>query len=177
MDHGGNRSNEEGYQSTMNSNKGKSGWLVVLILSGLFLGWTVFTISNGNTILENGIRMWARSSFDLANVEAKALGFMNMAMVKPLWEEIWIGIIGILCAVGLKQNNRFAWILGIVWGAMMLTNGLTQGGYEMLVLNWSMPCPQTYIFLVFGIIALVSLLVFRRTSTPLRGSKSSGSVW
>jgi hypothetical protein len=143
----------------MNKEKGKNVWLVILIVSCLFLGWTIFTISNGNTILENGLKMWARSSFDLGNVEEKALGFMNMAMVKPLWEEIWIGIIGIFCALGLKQTKRFAWILGIIWGSMMLTNGLVQGGYEMFILNWSMPCPQTYIFLVFGLVTLISLLV------------------
>lgn len=146
----------------MTKEKGKNVWKVILILSCLFLGWTIFTICNGNTILENGIKMWAGSSFDLGNVEERALGFMNMAMIKPLWEELWIGIIGIFCALGLKQKNKFALILGIIWGAMMVTNGLIQGGYEMFILNWSMPCPQTYIFLVFGIIALVSLLVTRK---------------
>lgn len=146
----------------MTKEKGKNVWKVILILSCLFFGWTIFTISNGDTILEQGLRMWAGSSFDLGNVEERALGFMNMAMVKPLWEELWFGIIGVFCALGLKHKNRFAWGLGIIWGAMMLTNGLIQGGYEMFILNWSMPCPQTYIFLVFGIVALVSLLVKRK---------------
>ena len=72
---------------------------------------------------------------------------------------LFIGIIGIFCALGLKRKLNYAWVLGVIWGAMMLANGLIQGGYEMFILNWSMPCPQTYIFLVFGIIALVSLLV------------------
>jgi hypothetical protein len=146
----------------MTEEKGKNVWLVILILSCLFLGWTIFTISNGATILENGIKMWAGSSFDLGNVEEKALGFMNMSMIKPLWEELWIGIFGIFFALGLKRKMKYAWTLGILWSAMMLANGVIQGGYEMLILNWSMPCPQTYIFLVFGIIALISLLVTRK---------------
>ena len=146
----------------MAKEKGKNVWLIMLILSCLFLGWTIFTISNGDTILENGIKMWAGSTFDLGNVEEKALGFMNMSMIKPLWEELWIGIIGIFCALGLKRKLNYAWVLGVIWGAMMLANGLIQGGYEMFILKWSMPCPQTYIFLVFGIIALVSLLVTRK---------------
>ena len=100
----------------MTKEKGKNIWKVILILSCLFLGWTIFTISNGDTILEQGLRMWAGSSFDLGNVEERALGFMNMAMVKPLWEELWFGIIGIFCAFGLKHKNRFAWGLGIIWG-------------------------------------------------------------
>jgi hypothetical protein len=106
----------------MTKEKGKNVWKVILILSCLFFSWTIFTISNGDTILENGIRMWAGSSFDLGNVEERALGFMNMAMIKPLWEELWFGIIGVFCALGLKHKNGFAWGLGIIWGAMMLTN-------------------------------------------------------
>ena len=119
-------------------------------------------MANGSTILENGLKMWAGSSFDLGTVEAKALGFMNMAMIKPLWEELWIGIFGIFFALGLRQMKKYAWTLGVIWSAMLLANGVIQGGYEMVILNWSMLCPQTYIFLVFGIIALVSLLVARR---------------
>jgi hypothetical protein len=133
----------------------------MLILSILFIGWTVFTISNGNTILQHGVRMWARSSFDVTTIEERALGFMNMAMVKPLWEEIWVGIIGIFCALGLKQGQRFAWMLGLIWGAMMLANGIVQGLYEVAILSWSMPCPQTYIFLVLGLVTLITLLVAR----------------
>lgn len=146
----------------MTSEKGNSAWQVVLILSILFIGWTIFTISNGNTILQNGLRMWAGSSFDLGTVEDKALGFMNMAMMKPLWEEIWIGIIGLFCAVGLRRGMRFSWQLGLIWGAMLLVNGIVQGSYEMAGLGWSMPCPQTFIFLVLGIVALASLLVSRK---------------
>jgi hypothetical protein len=139
--------------------KGKNVWLVVLILSILFIGWTAFTISNGNTILGNGVKMWAGSSFEVKTIEERALGFMNMAMVKPLWEEIWIGIIGIFCALGLRRKMKYAWILGIIWGAMMIVNGIIQGLYEVVILNWAMACPQTYIFFVFGIVTLVSLLV------------------
>ena len=94
-----------------------------------------------------------------------ATPFMNMAMIKPLWEELWIGIIGIFCALGLKQRKRFAWILGMIWGVMMLTNGVIQGVYEVVILNWSSACPQTYIFLVFGVIALISLLLKRKEFT------------
>ncbi|UCF97751.1 MAG: hypothetical protein JSV89_21685 [Spirochaetaceae bacterium] len=149
-------------EEKMTREKGKNVWLVMLILSILFIGWTVFTISNGSTILENGVKMWAGSSFDVKTIEERALGFMNLSMVKPLWEEIWIGIIGIFCALGLKRKMKYAWILGIIWGAMMLVNGIVQGLYEVVILNWSMACPQTYIFLVFGIVILVSLLVARK---------------
>ncbi len=146
----------------MPKEKGHNVWWILLILSCLLLAFTVFAISGGDSVLENGLKQFARSSFDLANLDEAAHGFLTMAMIKPLWEELWIGIIGIFIAIGLKRKMRYAWTLGIVWGAMMLANGIIQGGYEIFILGWSIPCTQTYIFLVLGIVALVSLLVARK---------------
>jgi hypothetical protein len=70
--------------------------------------------------------------------------------------------VGDIFALGLKRKMKYAWTLGIVWGAMMLVNGIVQGAYEMFILGWSSPCTQTYIFLVLGLIALVSLLAARK---------------
>lgn len=146
----------------MTKEKGNNVWLIMLILSCILLAFTVFAISSGDSVLENGLKQFARSSFDLAELDEAAHGFLTMAMIKPLWEELWIGIIGIFIAIGLKRKMKYAWTLGIVWGAMMLVNGIVQGGYEMFILGWSAPCAQTYIFLVLGLIALVSLLVARK---------------
>ena len=146
----------------MTKEKGKNVWLIMLILSCFLLAFTIFAISTGDSVLENGLKQFAGSSFDLRDLDEAAHGFLTMAMIKPLWEELWIGILGIFFALGLKRKMKYAWTLGIIWSAMMLANGLIQGGYEMFILNWSMPCPQTYIFLVLGIIALVSLLMARK---------------
>ena len=142
----------------MNKERGKNVWLIMLILSCLLLAFTIFAISAGNSVLENGLKQFADSSFDLRELDEAAHGFLTMAMIKPLWEELWIGILGIFFAFGLKRRVKYAWTLSIVWSVMMLTNGIVQGGYEMFVLNWSSPCTQTYIFLALGIIALVSLI-------------------
>lgn len=146
----------------MTKEKGKNVWLIMLILSCLILAWTIFTMCNGGNVLERGLSYYAGSSFDLGDLDEAAHGFLTMAMIKPLWEELWIGILGIFFALGLKRKMKYAWTLSILWSAMMLANGAIQGGYEIFILNWSSPCPQTYIFLVFGIIALVSLLVAKR---------------
>jgi hypothetical protein len=146
----------------MTKEKGKNVWLVILILSCLSLAFTVFAISAGDSVLENGLKQFARSTFDLANLDEAAHGFLTMAMIKPLWEELWFGIFGVFFALGLKRKMKYAWTLSIVWSVMMLANGIIQGGYEMFILNWSSPCTQTYIFLALGIIALVSLLVARK---------------
>ena len=146
----------------MTKEKGKNAWLIMLILSCLLLAFTIFAITTGDSVLENGLKQFAGSSFDLGDLDEAAYGFLTMAMIKPLWEELWIGIFGIFFALGIKKMKKYAWTLGIVWGAMMLANGLIQGGYEILILNWSMACPQTYIFLLLGIITLVSLLVAKK---------------
>jgi hypothetical protein len=95
----------------------------------------------------------------------EALNFINMSMLKPLWEGIWMGIFGLLIAYGLKKKINFARTLGIVWGIMWLINAAIQGGYEMLILGWPSVCVQTYLFLILGLISLPSLLIAREEFT------------
>jgi len=100
------------------------------------------------------------------DIEGKALAFINMSMLKPLWEGIWMGVFGIIIALGLKKEvpevQKYAWTLGLVWGIMMLSNAVIQGGYEILILGWSMVCVQTFSFLFLGMVALVSLLIAKK---------------
>ena len=49
---------------------------------------------------------------------------------------------------------------------MLITNAVIQGVYEVAILNWSNACLQTYLFLLLGVIAVVSLLVTRREFFP-----------
>ena len=137
-------------------------WWIVLVLSCLFLAWTAFTITNGSSVLEQGLARFAGSTFDLAELDEAGHGFLVMSMIKPLWEELWISVLGVLFAVGLRQMRRYAWTLSVVWGVMILANGVVQGLYEVAILGWSSPCPQTYIFLVIGVIAIGSLLLARK---------------
>ena len=58
----------------------------------------------GNKILPRAFEI-AGSTQAIEDIEKKALGFMNMSMLKPLWEEIWIGIFGLFFAFGLKQKK------------------------------------------------------------------------
>ena len=138
-------------------------WKIMMALSTIFIIWTLFMISRGTEILPTAFRL-AGSSQLTEDIEKSALEFMNMTMLKPLWEEIWIGIFGLFIASGLKRRRRYAWTLGIFWGIMMITNGVIQGGYEILILGWSKVCLQTYGFLLLGVIALVSLLLTRKVA-------------
>ena len=138
----------------------KNVWMVIMVLSIIFIVLTLFIMSNGENVLKTGLEL-AGSSQDTGDIEENALNFINMSMLKPLWEGIWMGIFGLLIAFGLKKKINFAWILGIVWGIMWLTNAAIQGGYEMLILGWSSVCVQTYLFLILGLIALPSLIIAR----------------
>jgi len=60
-----------------------------------------------------------------------------------------------------EKKKKYAWTLGIFWGIMMITNAAIQGGYEIFMLGLSEVCLQTYIFLLPGMVALVSLLITR----------------
>jgi hypothetical protein len=149
----------------MSAGKGTSGlvWIVMMALSILFLLWTVplLLLSGGTIIIEQGLH-YAGSQFDVRAVEPAALGYFNMSMLKPLWEELWIGIPGIYLAIELREGRRFAWPLGLFWGIMLIANAIIQGTYELAILNWSGPCLQTYLFLFLGAIAAGSLLIGRR---------------
>ena len=138
-------------------------WVVMMILSTLFLLWTVplLLLSGGTVIIEQGLK-YAGSQFVVADIEPSALGYFNMSMLKPLWEELWIGILGIYLVLQLRKGKRFSWGLSLFWGIMLITNAVIQGIYEIVILNWSSACLQTYLFLSLGAIAVVSLLFARK---------------
>lgn len=138
-------------------------WVIMLAVSILFLVWTIplLLLSGGQAILEQGL-MLAGSPFAVGDLDEAALGFMNMSMLKPLWEEIWIGVLGIYVAIGLRQNKPHAWMLGLMWGIMLVANAAIQGTYEVVMLDWPNACLQTYLFLVIGAIAVGSLLIARK---------------
>ena len=130
-------------------------------LSIIYLAWTLFIISRGTEILPTAFKL-AGSPQLAGDIEKSALDFINMSMLKPLWEGLWAGIFGLFIAFKLKVKKKYAWTLGIFWGIMMITNAVIQGGYEIIVLGWSNVCLQTYMFLFIGIVALGSLLITRK---------------
>ena len=136
-------------------------WVVMVILSSIFIIFAIFIFSQGDGVFPRALQL-AGSTQAIEDIEEKALGFINMSMLKPLWEEIWIGVFGLLFASGLKRKMKYAWTLSLLWGVMLIANAAIQGGYEVIILKWSNACVQTYIFLILGIIAVVSLLFARR---------------
>lgn len=145
-------------------------WKVMLILSIIFMGGTLFIMSNGSNILPTAFKL-AGSSQSVDEIESAARGFMNLSMLKPLWEGIWAGILGLYIAFLLKRREKHAWILGLFWGIMFLSHAILQGGYEMVVLGWSVPCPQTFFFLLLGSVSLSCILLCRKDYLTITSSK------
>ncbi len=136
-------------------------WIVMTVLSIIFLVWTLFVLSRGTDILPTAFKL-AGSPQLTGDIDEKALDFINMSMLKPLWEEIWIGIFGLFIAFGLKRKIGFVWTLGLFWGIMMIVNAVIQGGYELFILGWRTVCLQTYVFLLLGVVAVVSVLIAKK---------------
>ena len=128
-----------------------------MIMSVLFLAFNVFAMSNPSSILETALGKYAHSTFDLVQLDKTTRGFLDMSMIKPLWEGLWAVIFGIFIALKLKKMRIYAWTLGIFWGIMMIFNGIIQGGYELVILGWSKVCLQTYAFILLGLISIGSL--------------------
>jgi hypothetical protein len=141
-------------------------WKIMMVLSIIYIVWTLFIMSQGSKILPTAFKL-AGSPQLTEDIEKSALDFMNMSMLKPLWEGLWAGIFGLFIALKLKEKKKYAWTLGVFWGIMMITNAIIQGGYEILILGWSNVCLQTYMFLFLGLIALGSLLTSRKSFTKL----------
>lgn len=146
---------------TIKINTDKSLFIIMIITSIISLLWTIFIMTRGSEILPTAFKL-AGSSQDVADIEEKALDFMNMTMLKPLWEGLWVGIFGLFIASGLKQRKKYAWKLGLFWGIMMICNATIQGGYEIIILGWSNVCLQTYIFLFLGLLVFSSHLIFKK---------------
>jgi hypothetical protein len=100
-------------------------WVIVMVLSILLLVWTIplLLLSGGRAILEQGLHL-AGFSLAIGDIDQAAQGYLNMAMLKPLWEEIWIGVLGIYAALRLRQKQRYAWTLGLSWGIMLMANAV-----------------------------------------------------
>ncbi len=140
----------------------KNVWWVVMIVSGAFLAFNVLAMSNPGAVLETALSEYADSSFNLSLLDEDTRAFLDMAMIKPLWEGLWAVVFGVFIALKLRQMKRYAWILGVMWSGMILAYGVIQAGYEMVILGWASPCFQSYLFLILGIPPLVCLLVARK---------------
>jgi peptidoglycan/LPS O-acetylase OafA/YrhL len=87
---------------------------------------------------------------------------MRFLILRPFWDEIMFGILGLYCAWELKKREIFAWKLGVVWGVMMLAAGIALGLSELFIGKWPTVCLVTILYSIIGVIALCCLLSVKK---------------
>jgi hypothetical protein len=87
---------------------------------------------------------------------------MHFLIVRPFWDEILFGILGLFCAWGLKKRASFAWNVSVFWGVMMLVAGIAIGLSELFIGKWPIVCMVTFLYGIIGVIALSCLLIAKK---------------
>lgn len=125
--------------------------IVVILISVFFLAFPEITFD---------ISMeYPGSTLTWENLDEGSKAGMYFLIVRPFWDEILLGFLGLYCAWKLKKREIFAWNLGAFWGLMMLVAGIAIGLSELLIGKWSVVCMVTLVYCIIGVITLICLLI------------------
>jgi hypothetical protein len=136
--------------------------------------WLVFALMSILTLLSSAFFMaFPEITFDISmeypgsslwweDLDDNSQVGMRFLILRPFWDEIIFGLLGLYCAWGLKKKEPFAWHLGIVWGVMMLLAGIALGLSELIIGQWTAICVVTGLYTGIGLIALGSLFFIRK---------------
>ena len=105
------------------------------------------------------------SSLTWESLDEASKAGMYFLILRPFWDEIIFGILGLYCAWGLKKRESYAWNLGMVWGVMVLAAGIALGLSEIIIGKWLSVCVVTYLYCITGLIALSSLFILKKEFT------------
>jgi len=144
-----------------NNRRAKYIWLVFAAMSILILFSSFFFMAFPEITFDISMEYPGSSSTWEALDESSKVG-MRFLILRPFWDEIIFGILGLFCAWGLKKRDSFAWNLGVVWGVMMLAAGIALGLSELLIGKWPTVCVVTILYITIGVIALICLLSVKK---------------
>ena len=102
------------------------------------------------------------STLTWENLDEGSKAGMYFLIVRPFWDEILFGILGLFCAWELKKRESFAWNLGVFWGLMMLVAGVAIGLSELFIGKWPTVCMVTYVYSIIGVITLSCLFIVKK---------------
>lgn len=142
----------------------KNIWLVFAFMSILILLSSVFFMTFPDITFDISME-YPGSSLRWVDLDENSQTGMRFLILRPFWDEIIFGILGLYCAWGLKKRERNAWNLGMVWGVMMLAAGIALGLSEIIIGKWLSVCVVTGLYCVIGAIALGYLLIIRKEFT------------
>ena len=125
--------------------------IIVILVSVFFLAFPEITFD---------ISMeYPGSTLTWENLDEGSKAGMYFLIVRPFWDEILLGFLGLYCAWKLKKRESFAWNLGVFWGLMMLVAGIAIGLSELLIGKWPGVCMVTLVYCIIGVITLICLLI------------------
>jgi peptidoglycan/LPS O-acetylase OafA/YrhL len=102
------------------------------------------------------------SSLTWESLDQESKVGMRFLIVRPFWDEILFGILGLFCAWGLKKRESWAWKLGVLWSVMMLVAGIALGLSELFIGKWPTVCLVTIVYSIIGVIGLSCLLIVKK---------------
>lgn len=139
-------------------------WLVFAFMSILILLSSVFFMTFPDITFDISME-YPGSSLRWVDLDENSQTGMRFLILRPFWDEIIFGILGLYCAWGLRKRERYAWNLGMVWGVMVLAAGISLGLSELIIGKWLSVCVVTWLYSVIGAIALGYLLIIRKEFT------------
>ncbi len=135
-------------------------WFVFAFMSILILLSSVFFMIFPDITFDISME-YPGSSLRWVDLDVNSQTGMRFLILRPFWDEIIFGVLGLYCAWGLKKRESSAWNLGMVWGFMMLAAGISLGLSELIIGKWLSICVVTGLYCVIGAIALGYLLIIR----------------
>jgi hypothetical protein len=141
--------------------RGKYIWLMFATISILILFSSVFFMAFPDITFDISME-YPGSSLRWVDLDENSQIGMRFLILRPFWDEIIFGILGLYCAWGLKKRESYAWNLGIVWSVMVLAAGIALGLSEIIIGKWLSVCVVTYLYCITGLIALSSLFILKK---------------
>ena len=132
-------------------------WLVFTFMSSLILLSSVFFMAFPDITFDISME-YPGSSLRWENLDQNTQIGLRFLILRPFWDEILFGILGLYCAWGLKKGENSAWKLGMLWGGMILAAGIALGLSELFIGKWPTVCLVTILYSIIGVIALGCLL-------------------
>ena len=143
-------------------------WLVIAFMSILILLSSIFFMIFPDITYDISME-YPGSSLRWSDLDENSQIGMHFLILRPFWDEIIFGFLGLYCAWAFKKGLSFAWNLGVVWGVIMLAAGIALGLSELFIGKWLSVCLVTGLYSVIGVIALGWLIIvkkeFNKTAT------------
>ena len=139
-------------------------WPVIAILALVLIVYGSSELLMTEFVADYALEM-AHSSSTMKSLDAGTVACFSSFIRSSAISIIWFGIIGLLCAWGLKRKENFAWKLSVLWSVLIIATGILTASQQLFIANLSTICPTAIVHLIVGPIALVAILAVKNEFT------------